>query len=530
MNSGFIYYYKKTFKNRIKTMIRKPLKSLGTLLLGLFWIYYPFLFKNLLEGVGFNNPKGYIAVVAGVSIFLGLPGILSYFKRKGLIFNESDINFIFTSPISPKSIIVHGMMKNILTYIIQYIIYFVAAIFIFKVSLIKALIITITGIIISNIINISLAVIMYGSEKLTAKQKDYIKIVVYILLGLLFLFMLYTTSRKSLSSGSFIDFLTGNLIMMIPIFGWEIGFLKLIILGPDKYNIIATVLYFISAIVLFIKVKNMDIVGDYYEEALSYSEDYTKAIKKSKEDGGINFVGKNKKYKKIKFSTKGRLSKAIFYKQIDEMKKLSFLSKYGRVLIYFLLSIAAGLILRGDKDIDANPLIILTATYVISSYFIIFFGKKSNWKKEFKMHYIYLIPDTTIKKVLYSTILETIKSLVEGFLLATPIVILMGLPIYNIFLCAIIYFLINTSILYIDLMIKEIISKKIGNMVADILMLFVDSIFLLIGGGIIFLLGFIIDNIFATYMGLSIYLILLSAIGLFLSSKLYANMEFVNEE
>ena len=165
MNKGLVYYYKRVIVNSIKNLKRKPLKSLGKLVLVLYFMFLPFILKDSIANFGLNNAKGYIAIYAAFSIFLGMPSLLTYFKRKGLIFKEADINFMFISPISPKTIILHGMIKNILIYIIQYIVYFIAAVFIFNIPVIKALIMSVIGMIGTNIIQISLAMIMYGADR-----------------------------------------------------------------------------------------------------------------------------------------------------------------------------------------------------------------------------------------------------------------------------------------------------------------------------------------------------------------------------
>ena len=58
--------------------------------------------------------------------------------------------------------------------------------------------------------------------------------------------------------------------------------------------IVPTILYFISSVVLFIAAYKMKTTGEFYEEALSFSEEYTKALEnlnipKFEEKKPINF-------------------------------------------------------------------------------------------------------------------------------------------------------------------------------------------------------------------------------------------------
>lgn len=529
MNSGLIYYYKITFKNRLKNIIRKPFKSIGSILLSMIWLYYPFIFKRTIVDMGLDNPSGYITIFAVIIIFFSLPIKLSYFKRKGIVFNESDINLLFTSPISPKDIIVHGMTKNIVQNVFKYIVLFIAALYIFKISIIKSLLICLGGIILTNTIDISMGIIMYGSEKISIKTKEKIQYLVYTVLIILAIFILLILAMQGFTMENFKNILTGNLMIMVPILVWEIGFLRLILFGGDIFSTISAILYIASTVGLLIVVRRMKIVGEYYEEALSFSEDYTKAIKESKKDGGIKIVGKKNEYKDIEFSTKGRFAKAIFYKQLDELKKVSFLSKYGRMIIYFLSSMIFGTIFK-IIDPSTSPYIVFAGCYILSSYTLVFFSSKKTWKKEFEIHYTYLIPDTVLNKIIYSTAVGHIKNLVEGIALFTPVSLMLGFPIYYGILCGIIYMGVGSVLLYFDLMISEILGARIGAMVTSIIMITLDIIILGLGLLLAFTVSLFFLNIWMIYGILLIYLGLISTLGIFISTKLYNNMEFVTEE
>lgn len=288
MNKAFIYYYSKALKNKVK---KRPIKAFLSIVFGIYFMLIPFFFKELIINFNLDNPKGYIIVFTVISIYLGMPMLLTYFKRKGLIFKESDINFIFTSPISPKNIIVFGMIKNIFLYIAQYIAFYIAMVFIFNISFQKALIVSISGLIFTNTIDISLAIIMYGSEKISNKTKNIIRMIIYVVLLSIAALLGFNLLGQGLNFKTIFRFLSSNLFMIIPIFGWELGFVKLVLLGPNIYNIIASFLYIFSAFILLYFTIKMKCTGEFFEDALSYSQEYEKALQKSK-DGGIGIIEK----------------------------------------------------------------------------------------------------------------------------------------------------------------------------------------------------------------------------------------------
>lgn len=181
-----------------------------------------------------------------------------------------------------------------------------------------------------------------------------------------------------------------------------------------------------------------------------------------------------------------------------------------------------------DAEIDVKTMAIVI--YGASAYMAIFFSKMNSWRKEFDNYYIYLIPDTRRNKVFYATLLQNIKNLIQGLALVLPINIIFGLPLYLIPLNAILYFMVHATILYVDLILREVLGGKIGKTITEFIMLGVDMLVLVLGGFLLGLFISITENIFVVYLVVLAFLFIMSFIGLSLSSKLYGNMEFVNEE
>ncbi len=529
MNSGIKYYFKVSNINRIKNFKRKPFKSVGMLVLGIYFVFLPLFLKGIIKGMNLDNPKGYIGFIAVLSIYIGMPSMLSYFKRKGLVFTEADINFTFTSPITPKENLLIASINTILLSVVQYMAYMIAAYFIFRIPLYKAILVALVGVVFTNIINNSLVIIMYGSENLNNKTKNIIRYLVYIILISITALIVFNVTSKGVSFKNIMNIFSGDLIMLVPIFGWEIGFLKFVLVGPSVFNIITTGLYFISVLILLIYAKSLKIKGEYYEDALSFSEEYSRILEKSKKEGSIEWVGKKDKIKNISFSKKGSYSKAIFYKQLDEFKKISIFKKYGKVLAYMLISGITGFFIKKDLTESLDLVTVLLVAYIVSIYFGIFFSKGQSWKKEYESFYIYLFPDKARSKMFYSTLFQIIRYFIEGIALALPINIIFKFPIYYIILNVIIYTSVQIMILYVDFILREIVGSKIGENLAYMVMIGVDFFILLLGGGLAFCMYFLTKSVLVSFIFLVIYLLGIACLGLVISSRLYTNMEFVNE-
>ena len=69
---------------------------------------------------------------------------------------------------------------------------------------------------------------------------------------------------------------------MIPLIGWELAVMRLLILGPSTVNVVCTVLYILSFVLLVVLAWKMPCTGQYYEDAMKFADDYQEARKKSK--------------------------------------------------------------------------------------------------------------------------------------------------------------------------------------------------------------------------------------------------------
>ena len=70
---------------------------------------------------------------------------------------------------------------------------------------------------------------------------------------------------------------------------------------------------------------------------------------------------------------------------------------------------------------------------------LIFSGYLGKWETEIKTPYLYLIPDSPVKKLWYSTLMEHVKAFVDGVLLCVPIGILWKVNVLEVILGILIY-------------------------------------------------------------------------------------------
>lgn len=185
--SMIFYLYRKTFKNRVKRALKKPVTYIyaAFVILYFYFIFRSFpVFFELFEVEG----GSVLAAILTVIVFIFIPSnMISYSKRKGLIFREPDIHFLFSSPVSPKKILLYAHIKNMIVTLILNIIVVVASILWFDIPIWKMAVYFAFSFIVENILEGSIMILCYGNEKLDKKQMFAVQIAMYLLVGIFIL-------------------------------------------------------------------------------------------------------------------------------------------------------------------------------------------------------------------------------------------------------------------------------------------------------------------------------------------------------
>lgn len=479
MNMIF-YLYRKTFKNRVKRALKKPVTYIyaAFVILYFYFIFRSFpVFFELFEVEG----GSVLTAILTVIVFIFIPSnMISYSKRKGLVFREPDIHFLFSSPVSPKKILLYAHIKNMIVTLILNIIVIVASILWFDIPIWKMAIYFAFSFIVENILEGSIMILCYGNEKLDKKQMFAVQIAMYLLVGIFILIGVGIYLKEG------------------------IGF------GPDTVNIICSILYFISVILLFFMAYRMKCTGEFCEDAIKFSEDYEAARKKGKA-GEIAIVGWKKKYGKATVAYKGKYAKAIFYRQLLEYKKNRFFIFGFYTLICLLVGI--GLAVIGYRNHGFGGYEVFVILGVMAYLTFIFSGYQGKWGKELKKPYTYLIPDTALCKLWYSTLIEHIRSVIDGCLIALPSGIVFGIPFLQILLVILAYVCIQACKLYADIMVEAFLGNILGLAGKQYARVFFEGIVIGIGA-----VGAVIGGLISMEIGL----ITLAGVVVFMTAGMMA--------
>lgn len=486
------YLSKKILENRVKKALKKPVTYIYSIFV--IWYFYcifrffPSLFKML------PDKESALTAILTVIVFIVVPSnLIAYSKRKGLIFRESDVHFLFSSPISPKKILLYAHIKNILIGLILYIIVMIGGVLWFGMPVWKMLVYFLFSFVLQNILEASTMILCYGNEKLDKKQMFAIQTGMYLLIGIFVLIGVGVYVKDGMVFGAVVNYLHNPAIQIVPVIGWNIAFLHLLFMGPETINIIGSLLYFAAVMILCFAAWRMRCSGEYFEDAIKFAEDYEEAREKGKA-GEVAFIGWKKKYGKATVSYKGRYAKAIFYRQLLEYKKNRFFIFGFYTLV--CLAVGIGLAAYGYYEGFGNysSFIIMG---VMAYLTLLFSGYAGKWGKELKKPYTYLIPDTPFRKLWYATLMEHIRSLIDGCLITLPSGIVLGIPLLQIFLIIGVYVCMQACKLYADVMVEAFLGNILGTAGKQYARVFFEMIIISIG-----VMGAVIGSLISTEMGL----------------------------
>lgn len=476
---GLIYLYKTRAKNCIRRALHKPVTYVY-LIGGILYILM--MINVLVQWAGnqqVNTPEGLVTVLSLLVLFLMPSGFASYAKRKGIVFKPGDVHFVFTSPVSPKLVLWFTQLKQYLIGFVLYLLVAVTGSLFFHIAPWKMLLYFFFSFVVENVLEGSLVILLYGNERLSENTLRWLARSLWCIIGLLVLFGAYLFLTKELSFGLIASYLGHPFVQCIPVIGWNLAAIRLLILGPTAVNVVCTGLYVITAGLLLICARRMKCTGEYYEDAVKFSDDYMDAMRR-KRTGDVVGPGPKARYRNARVTYKGGYAKAIFYRQLLEYKK----SKYFIFNLYTLVALLGGVGIGyycyktgGTGGISRYYVIPGVGAYLT----LIFSAYATKWSKEMKNPYTYLIPDHPMKKLWYATAIEHVRALVDGCLLTLPGVLIMGLsPLMGV-IYVLIYICLQANKLYINILGEVLLGDVLGTFGKQIFQMLFQSIIMCIG-------------------------------------------------
>ena len=315
MNSLF-YLHKRILINGFKRSMRKPAFVLMLIATIAYFALILSGYKGLFQKIGITDASEYIVLFMLLQLYLGVPGLIQYFKRKGLIFRKADVQFVFQSPIHPKLILLFSGLRSVVISSIFFIVLCVFGCILYPSYTLQFVMYASIYLTFDFFIEMRLVILCYGNGTIPNHLIRFVSYILYVLLGALAIGFLLVVLDHGFHISILVMYLQSPFIKLFPLFGWSIGLLQWIFYGYHWSNVVGTVLFIISALILPLLAYKSKCEGAYFEEAEQFSDEYEQAIEKAK-SGDVAIVGaKPKKYMKASIKYKGYYAKAIFYRPL----------------------------------------------------------------------------------------------------------------------------------------------------------------------------------------------------------------------
>ena len=107
------YLYRKTLMNRIKMALRKPVTYIYLVIVVFYFTAVPMSLKVLVDDMGAGNPEGMATVLTVLAFWVIPANMIAYAKRKGLVYKNCDVHFLFPSPVSPKKVLLYAHFRTL---------------------------------------------------------------------------------------------------------------------------------------------------------------------------------------------------------------------------------------------------------------------------------------------------------------------------------------------------------------------------------------------------------------------------------
>lgn len=471
------YLYKRTLINKVKIALRKPATYFVLAVLLFYFLAVPVSLKNLIQGTGIDSAEGMAGVLTVIAIWLIPANLIAYAKRKGLVYRNSDVHFLFPSPVPPKQILIYAHVRTLFMQILLDLFAVVYGSMLFHVEGWQLAVYFVFSILIENLLEGGIMLLLYGSERMQEKQRGLVIKAAYSLVVILLLMGIYTYLQEGLHGEILARFLHSDMIQLVPLIGWYIAIIHLLFLGPTVVNIAGAICYAILLVVVLTAAWRMKCTGAYYEDAMKFAEDYEEVLANRNQGNAVKRLGKKEKFSKATIRWRGKGASALFYRQLLEFKKKKYFIFDINTVVALLTGAGIAYLYRSEGGFGGLESFRTFVLPAVAAYMVfIFAGFGGKWAKELKSPYTYLLPDSPFRKLLAATMMLHVQSLVNGCLMVVPCAVLIGLAPLEALLTILFYIAISACKLYSLAVAQIIAGSSLGNTGRQLLQMLLLSI------------------------------------------------------
>jgi hypothetical protein len=493
--SSLFFIFIHSVLNTVKRFLKKPVNLIMAIfLLGfiVLTMLAPSLDTDLAEDI---QPMWIfkVGIFAYLAMFF-IGSLAQGFKNGSSMFDMCDINLAFTAPIKQQSVLIYGMIKSLgrALLICVFIIWQGALFAIFGIDF-RGILLTIALVVIvialCQFLQMAIYLLTFGRKK----RKIAIGIGVAALYLPLIGKAIYEFTTESDLSVAAERVVNSPFFDYSPILGWMSGaaaqFAKELSFVPNTsgnilqgFILLGLLLAAFAGCALFI-IRSK---ADFYEDAIVAGETRF-AKQRDIAEGNINSIystaNKSVPKKLKKTGVSGFGASALFHRQMRETfrgKFFGFLDASTITQIAMVVGFTIA-IKGGGDDGGLSPIMDMLLILALLSVCQIFMLSLGSGMRELFSHYIYMIPESPFKKLVWANIASLFKAACEAVVIFVGVGIVFGAPVMVIVTCfiayvAYVFYLIGLTFAFERI---EVGSKGLA------LILYFSAVFTLLGPGII---------------------------------------------
>jgi hypothetical protein len=399
---AIIYLLKRQYINKIKRVFSSVISAIITIIAVLcFGATFVIAFINK---DAMMITKSAETLLAGVLLMFGAILYNSFLSRDSGILTMADANFLFTGPFEKRTVLAYILISTAPASLLTglFMCFFLPYLLGPALTVPKFLIVLLIISLLFGCIYLSYYYIYIvdadkpGFKKIARKTF----LAVLGILALIFVALFFHTGFNIRAASQ--EFFTGSWYNWVPLFGWSKWAINSLMTGNILAGFIpAAALLVISNAALCYALYNSK--SDFYEKTMEDSVNLQKVLEDVKANGSadVRSVAKLKKNASAVRFRQG--AAAIFSRQLLESNKLSFMQNFSDAFLS-LFYIVIGVLF----DLQFTFVLAMVGFGAISM------SLRDSWHRDFKKPYVFLIPDSSFRKVIYSVLPGIIKTLVSG--------------------------------------------------------------------------------------------------------------------
>lgn len=432
MNRGPLSYLTITkLKNQIKQILRTPSQLIYAIFMIAIFVFISVVGNREGIAVDMRDIRELNAILMVFFTIMFFMLFFNAYSQGSSMFTMSDVNMVFPTPINPHKVLFYGLFRQLgLSFALGFFILFQYSWLhtLYGLSYVH-LIVIILGYALTIFMAQLCAMALFCRTSHDPAKKRVVRLVFYalivVLLGGAVAYVLPALQNADVFAAIPLAVEYFNLlpVLCFPVSGWTGAITGAIITGD-----IFTLVIFSAAIVAFGLVMILLIVKskhNFYEDVIKAAEVAQSAITAKKEGQIGEVVSKNVKVGKTGLN-KGLGASAIYYKHMRENRRSGMLFISNMSLLFAAIVIFMSIFMR-----DAG----IFAVFMMATYMQIFSVALGRFTRELSKPYIYLIPESPLKKLYYAIKESLISSLLEAILLFAVVGLIVGADPLDIVLC-----------------------------------------------------------------------------------------------